>query len=128
MLSFDLSSETDFTPVLALIRRWSLALTAVQQAELQHKIREGISADAQVAMRTAFREQNAYVIVDQFLEMIKIPELKHFLQHEQQATLIVNRMREILECNCHLLSQKMEHIKQAHADLLDSLLHPIFDR
>ncbi len=122
MLSLDLSSETDFTPVLKLIRRWSLALTPVQQAELQNRIREGISADAQVAMRTAFREQNAHVMVDQFLEMIKIPELKHFLQHEEHLTLIVSRMREALGCNFRVLFQKIAQNSEVSMDFLDRFM------
>ena len=122
MLSLDSTLKTDFTPVLALIRRWSLALTVAQQLELQAQIKTGISADDQVAMRTAFREQNAHVIVDQFLEMIKLPELKHFLRHEEHATLIVNRMRETLACNFNLLFEKMAQSRLVSLDFLDRFL------
>ena len=122
MLSLDISPEIDFIPALELIRRWSLALTPAQQAELQNKIREGISADAQVAMRTMFREQNAHVIVDQFIEMIKLPELKHFLQHEEHITLIAERMRETLECNFGVLFQKIAQSNHISREFLDRLM------
>lgn len=113
MLSLDLSSAVEPSVALDLIRRWSLALTAAQQAELQARMREGISADAQVALRTAFREQNARIIVDQFLDMIKVPELNHLLQHEEHITLVLNKMRAVLECASHFFSQEiLQNIKK----------------
>lgn len=118
MLSLDLSPEVDFSMALESIRCWSLALTVKQQAELQQKIREGISADAQVTLRATFREQNAHVIVDQFLRLIKLPELNSFLQNEEHIVLITNKMREVLECNPSLFLQKILQRTDINANFL----------
>jgi len=125
MSSLDLFSTVEPSAVLDVVGGWSLALTVAQQAELQAKIREGISADAQVALRTGFREQNAWTIVGQFLSMIKIPELSHFLQDEEHLGFVVNKMRAVLECTSDSFSQEvLQNIKKnADAIWLDHLVH-----